>query len=434
MTIVPRLGRISISLTIVSTFVALVVVLLGSVLAVSYFSSLRNTQRLFGELAAQSSSYVRDELRDHLDPVIEQSDWAADLIATGPFDLDDAQQVGDFLLGTLAATRQVNVVAYITAEKKIVRAFRGHPGESWRLETDPPRNLGFVDRTLQAGRERDNGFWNEILFSERSRRSYINYVQPVRHDGEFLGVVLVAVSLNGLSDIVTRISNRRRSTVFILAEEDQVIAHPNMTSRHPELSRDNPTVGIGRVGDPILDQFWLAESHPIATKAELSDLVLRQTEIFDRRYIFAHADIEGYGESPWIVGHYLDAEAAEAALRRLRDSAIVGVVILILGVAFTIFFGQKIARPIKAASAGAARIAELDVSEVEELPRSPFVELDAQARSFNAMLGALRWFQTYVPRSLVRRLIRRGASEIASEEREPQCHDRIWGPRGQFGY
>ncbi len=75
------------------------------------------------------------------------------------------------------------------------------------------------------------------------------------------------------------------------------------------------------------------------------------------------------------------------------------------------------ARPIKSASAGAARIAELEISEVEELPRSPFTELDSQARSFNAMLGALRWFQTYVPRSLLRRLISRGDREIASEER-----------------
>ncbi len=124
MTILSRPGRIPISPTIVTTFVALLVVLLGSVLAISYFSSLRNTLRLFGELATQSSSFVIDELKDHLDPVIEQADWAADLIANGPFDLDDAQQIGNFLLGALAATPQVDVVVYITPERKVVRAFR----------------------------------------------------------------------------------------------------------------------------------------------------------------------------------------------------------------------------------------------------------------------------------------------------------------------
>jgi len=87
MTILSRSGWIPISLTIVTAFVGLVAVLLGSVLTLSYFSNLRNTLDLVGELAVQSSSFVTDELRDHLDPVIEQADWAADLMATGPFDL-----------------------------------------------------------------------------------------------------------------------------------------------------------------------------------------------------------------------------------------------------------------------------------------------------------------------------------------------------------
>ncbi len=55
MTILPRTGRITISLTIATTFVGLVVVLLGSVLTVNYVSSLRNTLGLIGELAVQSS-------------------------------------------------------------------------------------------------------------------------------------------------------------------------------------------------------------------------------------------------------------------------------------------------------------------------------------------------------------------------------------------
>jgi hypothetical protein len=57
MTILPRTGRISISLTIATTFVGLVVVLLGSVLTVSYFSNLRNTLDLVGEIVVQSSGF-----------------------------------------------------------------------------------------------------------------------------------------------------------------------------------------------------------------------------------------------------------------------------------------------------------------------------------------------------------------------------------------
>ena len=35
-------------------------------------------------------------------------------------------------------------------------------------------------------------------------------------------------------------------------------------------------------------------------------------------------------------------------------------------------------------------------------------ELDEQSSAFNAMTGALKWFQAYVPRSLVRQLVREG--------------------------
>lgn len=407
-----------ISLAIVTTIVMLVVTLLGLVLAISYFASLKNTQRLLGELSAQTSSFVGDELRDYLDPVTELAEWSANLIATGPFDLTDDQHLGSFLLGTLAATPHVNAIAYITPERQIIQASRGDLGKIWSLETNPPKDTGFIERTLQSGREKDDGFWNEVLFRERTQRSYINYVQPIRREGEFHGVVLAAVSLNELSGITNRISNRRRGTVFILAGKGQVIAHPNLTSGHPELSRENPTVGIRHVGDLILGQFWSAESHPVATYAKPKGLVLRQAEVFGRMYIFAHAEVAGYSEDTWIVGHHLNAELAEVALRSLRESAIGGVVILVLGIALAIFLGRKIALPIRVASAGVARVAELEISKVEELPRSVFVELDAQARSFNAMLGALRKFETYVPRSLVRRLIARGETAIASEERD----------------
>ncbi len=127
-------------------------------------------------------------------------------------------------------------------------------------------------------------------------------MRPVRRDGEFLGVVLAAVSLNELSDLVSQISDRRRGTVFILAEEDQVIAHPNLSSNHPELSKESPTVGIGRVGDPVLEEFWSAETYPIGVSSEFGNLMLRQTEIAGQRYVFAHVQVEGYGENPWIVG------------------------------------------------------------------------------------------------------------------------------------
>jgi class 3 adenylate cyclase len=415
---IPLKSRISISATIVTTFVGLVVVMLGSVLSVGYFSSLRNTLELVGELATQSSTFVTDELSENLDPVTEQANWAASLLANGRFDPDDKQDVEDLLLGALAATSQVTVLTYVAANGEILRAYRRETGESWHLDRSPPSNPEFINRMLRAGRDSEDGFWNEIFYSERSQMSYLSFASPVRSNGDFLGIVVAAVSLNKLSEIVSDISDKNRGTVFILTEQNQVIAHPNLTSEHPELSKETPTVGIERVGDLVLEEFWAAQSYPAAVAERFENLVLRQTKVGGEDYVFSHVWIEGYGKYPWIIGQHLDAKTAEARFRSLRDSLLVSLVILALAVVLSIYFGRKIASPIKAASAGTARIADLEISKVQELPRSRITELDSQAQSFNSMLGALRWFQTYVPRSLVRRLIGRGEQAISSRERE----------------
>ena len=409
-------GRLPITLTVVSSIVALIVLALGSVLAISYTTTKRNTLNLVGESAAESGRFVVDELRDHLDPVVEQVNWTADLLAAGAVDLTDDRAVGHLLLGALAATPQVTGLVYFSADNASVRAYRDGSG-GWRVDTAPSSEPDFKERTLQAARQREAGFWNEVLFSERSRKSYINFVRPVRRDGAFLGVVLAGVSLNELSEMTIEVSEAGDSTIFVLANRDQVIAHPNLTSDHPELSSESPTVGIGRVGDLVLRQFWSVETHPLEIGLSVPDLTLRQTTIAGQRYVFAHTEVDGYGESPLIIGSHQDAESAAAAFRSVQHGALIGLAMLLLSIGLAIFLGRAISKPIKTASTGAAHIAELEISEVKPLPRSLIAELDTQARSFNAMLGALGWFQTYVPRSLVRRLMRRGKEEIASEER-----------------
>ncbi|HSG96222.1 MAG TPA: adenylate/guanylate cyclase domain-containing protein, partial [Afifellaceae bacterium] len=60
-----------------------------------------------------------------------------------------------------------------------------------------------------------------------------------------------------------------------------------------------------------------------------------------------------------------------------------------------------------------------DISKVEDLPVSVFRELNDQSTAFNAMLRALRWFELYVPRKIVERLIKTGeVRDTISDARE----------------
>ncbi|MGO4840525.1 adenylate/guanylate cyclase domain-containing protein, partial [Rhizobiaceae sp. 2RAB30] len=84
---------------------------------------------------------------------------------------------------------------------------------------------------------------------------------------------------------------------------------------------------------------------------------------------------------------------------------------------FAILLGKRLSRPIQTIAGQARRVADFDLDDVKPLPRSRVLELDEQASAFNAMLVGLRAFSTYVPRSLVARLVRSGEIDIA-EPRE----------------
>jgi len=91
---------------------------------------------------------------------------------------------------------------------------------------------------------------------------------------------------------------------------------------------------------------------------------------------------------------------------------------LVLAILAAVLLGRRIARPVIQLSAAASHIGKLEISETAELPGSLFRELNDQARAFNEMLRGLRWFEIYLPKKLVGRLISDDAAMPASVERE----------------
>jgi class 3 adenylate cyclase len=60
----------------------------------------------------------------------------------------------------------------------------------------------------------------------------------------------------------------------------------------------------------------------------------------------------------------------------------------------------------------ARRIKDLSLQDAPTLPPSRIREMNDAGQAFNAMVTTLRWFETYVPRSLVRRLMHQGEGDF----------------------
>jgi len=94
-------------------------------------------------------------------------------------------------------------------------------------------------------------------------------------------------------------------------------------------------------------------------------------------------------------------------------------VVLLAAVAAALWLGRRMAKPIRGLAIAAESVRDLRLDPPPTVDRSTLAELDDAATAFNAMLSGMKWFETYVPRTLVRSLLADGdESIIASAERD----------------
>jgi adenylate cyclase len=117
------------------------------------------------------------------------------------------------------------------------------------------------------------------------------------------------------------------------------------------------------------------------------------------------------------VGGYLPVTDATAEYARLLAAAGVAALALLGALAVAVWLGRRFSRPAGELALASERIARLELDAVPELRRSHLAELDAAARAFNGMVGALRLFVRYAPAKLVRALLDRGEEAARSERR-----------------
>ena len=141
-------------------------------------------------------------------------------------------------------------------------------------------------------------------------------------------------------------------------------------------------------------------------------------EVDGNTYLFLYRQLDAYTATPLFVGAYFDTDVMSDEINRLLNSIVVGLAALLLAVLLALFIGRRLARPVLRLSSVARLIGELRLEDIHDLPHSRVRELDEQSSAFNTMTGALRWFQAYVPRSLVHQLMREGdLASLASDRR-----------------
>ncbi|HEV7369188.1 adenylate/guanylate cyclase domain-containing protein [Arenibaculum sp.] len=408
--------RLPISAVLMAGFGGLMLAAVAAVLALGLLSAGRNTFTLLNDKADLALKSVVVRVRHQLEPARDQSTFLARLIETGGLDVGDPVRLADTLRGALAATPHISSIGFIgpTRESLWISRFSGELRTDWV-------DLGASEEMRMAIEEtsrREGPHWAPPVWAAELGTTLLSLRTPVRKDGKFLGMLMATVTVGDLSAFLSELFVDDNLNAFVLYDRDHVLAHQNLRFLDRDLSRQPdgmPLPLIEQVDDPVLASLWRSAQPGSDLKNQTE---ARIVEVGGDSYVFLLRTIEGFGTQPWIVGINFRSEEVGGEVRRLLITGWSGVGILLLSVGAALLVGRKISRPIARLAGAAASVGALDLRHAPTLPDSRFRELGEAAEAFNRMVAGLRWFETYVPKGLVLRLIRHGAADgIASEER-----------------
>ena len=389
----------------------LVLLAVVAVLAVGLWSARQNTFDLLHDKSEATVALLLARIEQYLKPAEDQLLHLGRQLETGEIDGWDEDEVGHFLSGALAATPQVRSVVLIRTDARMVFALRRPDGVTLRV-LDVSEMPMFMS-ALDAGRNATALAWGEVVYPPTANLSLLNVRYPVHRAGRYLGGLAATVRADTLSALLEDTAKTLGGSAFVLYGGDFVLAHPQLIDGAFELDAANPLPTVAQLGDPIV----AAARHGSGTAEVVSDFEartgIRIIETEGEQVALLSRTVHRYGDQPWLVGVHFPAAALTDELARLRWAAIAGGIVLLLSLAAAYFLARTLSAPFSRLAVAAEQVRELALGRVRPLPGSFFKEVTVAYQAFNVMVVGLRWFETYVPRNLVHRLVKQGESATA---------------------
>jgi class 3 adenylate cyclase len=404
------------SLRLAFCFGGLIAVTIGTVLWISISGAKDNMLRLLGASGESIVDAMVEQVESHLAGAESQAEFIATLIAEGKLDPDDKDRLSDIMLGSLGGAPEIYGIAFIDEDLRLTGVGRLPEGLIQRRdsEQDDPGTRAWT----RWARESGGTGWTGVHWIDSLGEPGLFYLQPVRVENEYRGAILSIVTLRALSEFIATISDQTELTSFILAGDRQVIAHAALQDLAVRGGEEAPLVDIETLGDPDLAFFPLEATFDLREVRPGASVDGKLTEKDGRGVVFFYRTVVGFGPEAWTFGIYSRLEQVDRSFEDLRLALLVGLAVLGLAIVAATVLSGAIARPIARLASVSGAVRRLEIDRAEFVDTSYLREVNRAADAYNAMLNALRWFEIYLPRSLVLRLMRQGASAVQSEERE----------------
>lgn len=376
---------------------------IAGVLGVGLLVGYQNTVDLLAQKAELIISAQRAQTSRFLESARNQVEFIADQIARDEMTPGVSEEFVSLLLGALSATPQIIRIQYIDTSYQLTAVERldGEAAPIFQRVGDDDDLKRLVDDTVARG----EAYWGDILWRQEYEQAVLTYQQPVVRDGELIGVMAAWISINQLSEFLADLETDFGANAYILHGRDQVLAHPLMAFGYAGLNRAAPLPMQTRFSDPVVSAMWKERTSISLVERFLSGPNVRFVSYGALEYVVLYREMTGYAGKPLLISTYFQAHDLTAEIARLKWAIIFCVIMAIVSAVVAAYIGRQIAMPVRRLADSAKKVQSFDLAQVEPIPGSFFRELNDAAQSFNVMLEGLRWFERYVPKSLVRRLM-----------------------------
>ena len=396
-------------------FGGLVFAAVAIVLILGMWSARENTVSLTRKLADAVLNDVQAAIAQRLGPAEQAVEHLGVRIENGQIQLDDNGDLSQALASALAGMPQVGALLFLDGNGAGVQTVRVDDGVQIEAVTyaDVPEVKHQIDLAKARSNTNAGAHWGRVMRAPDVPLSLLTVRRPVRMDGEFVGVLVASVSVSQLSTMMAEVSLAVEGEVFILYDKTFVLAHRRMVEGIYDASPKRPLPSVDEFGDPVL----LAYLHP----EEGRDYGGRMSQEMGVQIIGTHdgeafpmisRHLNWFGDVPWEIGVYFRDDDVAAEFQRVMWSSVAGVIALLLSLALAWALSKHIAQPLKGLDQAARRLRDLSLVDLSPLPASRIREMNDAGQAFNAMVRSLRWFETYVPRSLVHSLMRQGEGAV----------------------
>jgi len=416
-----RKFRASMSVALALGLGFFVLTAVAGVLGVGLLVGYRNTSDLLTQKAELIIEAQKEQTRRYLMAAENQVEFIADRIAEGSIEPDGGDEFTSLLFGAISATPQIIRIQFIDDRDYLYGVERGFDDSE---EGAAPifQRIGFDDDLMaltEGARKEMRPHWGALLWRQEYEQPVMNFQQSVVRDGKTIGVLSAWVSVVELSEFLADQEMRFGANAFILLGRNAVLAHPMMAFGYAGLNRSTPLPKQTSFSDPVVTSMWRQDDTFSIARQFLEGPNTRFVRFANLEYVVLFSEMPGFGPSPLTVATYFEAHDITAEAARLKWAIVFCLGMAVISAAAAAVIGHKISQPVRRLADSAKRIHDLDLDSVGVIEGSFFRELNDAAESYNFMLDGLRWFERYVPKRLVRRLMQFHSGEtIQSAHRD----------------